>query len=144
MTTELLCSENPKELEEKANELEKEGFVPIGISSDQKMNVCIFMHKKASDVSGNLKRLENDYEDKLNLVDEIQKRTDSLGSSAKKADYSEWRLRNSEAVDSGEHLASYIREHLNELNSGKCTDLLVLLATNKERLERDNQALTPS
>jgi hypothetical protein len=89
----------------------------------------------------NANRLNDDYKWKLDLVIEIQKRTDALGTAATKEMYIEWKLRNKEAIESGERLASYITENRNVLNQKWVSDALVLIANNKVTFERDNQNL---
>ncbi len=64
----------------------------------------------------NANRLNEDYKWKLDQVAEIQKRTDALGTAATKEMYIEWKLRNKEAIESGERLASYITENRNVLD----------------------------
>ncbi len=89
----------------------------------------------------NANRLLDDYKWKLDLVQEIQQRTDALGASAAKESYVEWKRRNSEAVDAGERLATYITENRDALSYYWTSDVLVLIAKNKVTFERDNQVL---
>jgi hypothetical protein len=89
----------------------------------------------------NANRLNDDYKWKLDLVAEIQKRTDALGTAATKEMYIEWKLRNKEAIESGERLASYITENRNVLDQKWVSDELVFIANNKVTFERDNQNL---
>ncbi len=93
------------------------------------------------DVAGNANRLKNEYQDKLNLVDEIQKRTDALGSSAGISYYVEWANRNGAAILAGDQLSSYIQEHVKDLNTEWTVNAVSWVSTNKERLSRDNQGL---
>lgn len=93
------------------------------------------------DVAGNADYLKNEYQDKLNLVDEIQKRTDALGSSAGISYYVEWANRNGAAILAGDQLSSYIQEHVNDLNTEWTVNAVSWVSTNKERLSRDNQTL---
>ncbi len=88
----------------------------------------------------NANRLYDDYKWKLDLVSEIQARTDALGTDATKEMYIEWKLRDNEAIDAGERLATYITEHRDVLNQYWTSDILVLIAKNKVTFERDNQA----
>lgn len=88
----------------------------------------------------NANRLYDDYKWKLDLVSEIQTRTDALGTDATKEMYVEWKRRDNEAIDAGERLATYITEHRDILNQYWTSDILVLIAKNKVTFERDNQA----
>lgn len=92
-------------------------------------------------VISNANRLYDDYKWKLDLVTEIQKRTDALGTAATKEMYIEWKLRNNEAIEAGERLSTYITEQRNVLDQYWTSDVLVLIAKNKVTFERDNQAL---
>lgn len=96
-------------------------------------------------IFNNANRLLDDYEWKLDLVDEIQNRTDALGNSAGKEYYIEWVRRNNEAIDAGERLATYLTENREVLDSGTtpkwASDALTWIAKNKVTFERDNQAL---
>ena len=96
---------------------------------------------KNKGIIDNANRLLGDYKWKLELVAEIQKRTDALGTAATKEMYIEWKFRNKEAIDSGERLATYITERRDVLDQYWTSDILVLIATNKVTFERDNQAL---
>lgn len=96
---------------------------------------------KTNGAVSNANRLRDEYNDKLNLVTEIQKRVDALGSSATKSMYVEWRYRNNAAIDAGERLATYLNENFNVFEAKITSDLLSTIAKNKERLERDNQNL---
>ncbi len=96
---------------------------------------------KNKGIIDNANRLLGDYKWKLELVTEIQKRTDALGTAATKEMYTEWKFRNREAIDSGERLATYITERRDVLDQYWTSDVLVLIATNKVTFERDNQAL---
>lgn len=102
--------------------------------------------EKINGIFDNAKRLYEDYIWKLNLVSEIQGRTDAFGASASRDMYIEWFRRNTEAITAGEALATYITENRDVLdNKGTiknwASDTLVLVAKNKVTLERDNQAL---
>ncbi len=94
-----------------------------------------------SGVYNNANRLFEDYKWKLDLVQEIQERTDALGANAPKESYVEWKRRNSEAIDAGERLATYITENRDALSYYWTSDVLVLIAKNKVTFERDNQVL---
>ncbi len=96
---------------------------------------------KSQGILTNTKRLYEDYSWKLDLVKEIQQRTDALGTKATKEMYIEWKLRNNEGIEAGERLATYITEHRDVLDQYWTSDILVLIATNKVTFERDNQAL---
>ncbi len=97
--------------------------------------------ENAQGVVDNTNRLKLDYYWKLELVGEIQKRTDALGTSATKGHYVEWKLRNNNAIDAGERLATYITEHFKELDAKWASDTLSFIAMNKVTLLRDNQSL---
>jgi len=86
-------------------------------------------------------RLNEEYNWKLETVTEIQKRTDALGTAASNEMYVEWKLRNKEAIESGERLASYITEHRDTIDQKLASDTLVLISKNKVTFERDNQNL---
>ncbi len=92
-------------------------------------------------VVDNTNRLLSDYQDKIALVGEIQQRTDALGTSATKEYFVEWKLRNNNAIDAGERLATYITEHFKEFDAKWASDSLSWIATNKERALSDNQNL---
>lgn len=94
-----------------------------------------------SPIYSNANRLYGDYKWKLDLVAEIQQRTDALGKEATKEMYIEWERRDNEAIDAGERLATYITEHRGALDYYWTSDVLVLIAKNKVTFERDNQAL---
>lgn len=96
---------------------------------------------KSQGIYSNANRLFGDYKWKLDLVIEIQKRTDVLGTDAPKELYVEWKLRNNEAIDAGERLATYITENRQGLDYYWTSDVLVLIAKNKVTFERDNKAL---
>jgi hypothetical protein len=96
---------------------------------------------KSQGIYSNANRLFGDYKWKLDLVIEIQKRTDVLGTDAPKELYVEWKLRNNEAIDAGERLATYITENRQVLDYYWTSDVLVLIAKNKVTFERDNKAL---
>lgn len=114
----------------------------LGYSSEKKIGYSEGYSSVTSDIIGNAKRLLGEYNDKLNLITEIQQRTDALGTAATREYYIEWYNRNVQAIDAGERLASYVRENINALNENNwASDLLTLIATNKERLDRDNQGL---
>ena len=94
----------------------------------------------------NVNRLFNDYKWKLDLVTEIQERTDALGIHANRGMYIEWVRRNNEAIYSGDALTLYITENRNVLDergtdSNWASDTLVLIAKNKVTFDRDNQIL---
>lgn len=92
-------------------------------------------------ISTNAQRLYEDYNWKLEKVKEIQQRADALGNGAAKEMYIEWKQRNSEGIESGERLATYINEHRDVLDQFWTSEVLVLIATNKVTFERDNRAL---
>lgn len=94
---------------------------------------------KIQGIVDNANRLKDDYNWKVDLVTEIQKRTDALGTAATKEMYVEWKLRNKEAIESGERFASYITENRNALDQKYVSDTLVLISQNKVTYERDNQ-----
>lgn len=96
---------------------------------------------KSQGIYSNANRLFGDYKWKLDLVIEIQKRTDALGSDAPKELYIEWKLRNNEAIEAGERLATYITENRQVLDYYWTSDVLVLIAKNKVTFERDNKAI---
>ncbi len=96
---------------------------------------------KSQGIYSNANRLFGEYKWKLDLVIEIQKRTDALGSDAPKELYVEWKLRNNEAIDAGERLATYITENRQVLDYYWTSDVLVLIAKNKVTFERDNKAI---
>jgi hypothetical protein len=96
---------------------------------------------KNQGIIDNANRLKEDYNWKLDLVTEIQKRTDALGTTANKEMYIEWKLRNKEAIESGERFSSYITENRNALDQKWVSDTLVLISQNKITYERDNQNL---
>ncbi len=96
---------------------------------------------KTEGIISNTNRLYDDYKWKLDLVTEIQQRTDALGTAATKDMYVEWVRRDNEAIDAGERLATYITEQKSILNQYWTSDVLVLIAKNKVTFERDNQAL---
>ncbi|NJD52661.1 MAG: hypothetical protein FIB07_07310 [Candidatus Methanoperedens sp.] len=89
----------------------------------------------------NADRLYDEYKWKLDLVTEIQNRTDAMGTAATKEMYIEWKRRNNEAIDEGERLANYITENRDILGQYWTSDILVLIAKNKVTFERDNQNL---
>ncbi|MFZ3169892.1 MAG: hypothetical protein WA130_19945 [Candidatus Methanoperedens sp.] len=89
----------------------------------------------------NANRLYDEYKWKLDLVTEIQNRTDAMGTAATKEMYIEWKRRNNESIDEGERLANYITEHRDILGEYWISDILVLIAKNKVTFERDNQIL---
>lgn len=102
--------------------------------------------KRMQGIFDNTKRLYEEYKWKLDLVTEIQTRTDALGTSASRDMYIEWIRRNNEAISAGEELASYITENRDILdNKGTiknwASDTLILIAKNKVVFERDNQGL---
>jgi hypothetical protein len=99
------------------------------------------LENNTSPIYSNANRLFGDYKWKLDLVTEIQQRTDALGKEATKEMYIEWERRNNEAIDAGERLATYITEHRDALDYYWTSDVLVLIAKNKVTFERDNQAL---
>lgn len=92
-------------------------------------------------IYSNANRLFGDYKWKLDLVTEIQKRTDAMGTDAPRELYVEWKLRNNEAIDAGERLATYITENRQVLDYYWTSDVLVLIAKNKVTFERDNKAI---
>ncbi|MCZ7400954.1 MAG: hypothetical protein O8C61_01890 [Candidatus Methanoperedens sp.] len=96
---------------------------------------------KTQGILDNLNRLYGDYEWKLDLVAEIQQRTDAQGSDATTEMYIEWKRRNNESIEAGERLATYIIEHRNVLTQYWTSDVLVLIAKNKVTFERDNQGI---
>lgn len=96
---------------------------------------------KSQGIYSNANRLFGDYKWKLDLVIEIQKRTDALGTDAPKELYIEWKLRNNEAIEAGERLATYITENRQVLDYYWTSDMLVLIAKNKVTFERDNKAI---
>jgi hypothetical protein len=109
-------------------------------SSDiNKSNIDLSNVNESKGIYDNANRLYEDYKWKLNLVTEIQNRTDALGTDATKENYIEWKLRNNETIESGERLATYITEHRDVLNQYWTSDILVLIAKNKVTSERDNQ-----
>lgn len=99
------------------------------------------MENDTSPIYSNANRLYEDYKWKLDLVAEIQQRTDALGKEATKEMYIEWERRNNEAIDAGERLATYITERRDVLDYYWTSDVLVLIAKNKVTFERDNQEL---
>ena len=96
---------------------------------------------KSQGTINNANRLYEDYKWKLDLVTEIQNRTDALGTAATKDMYIEWMRRNNESIEAGERLATYITEHRDTLDQYWTSDILVMIAKNKVTFERDNQAL---
>lgn len=96
---------------------------------------------KSQGIYSNANRLFGDYKWKLDLVMEIQKRTDAMGTDAPKELYIDWKLRNNEAIDAGERLATYITENRQVLDYYWTSDVLVLIAKNKVTFERDNKAI---
>ncbi len=99
------------------------------------------LDNKTGGIFDNANRLYEDYRWKLDLVNEIQQRTDALGIEATKEIYIEWKRRNSEAIESGERLATYITEQRDVLDWYWTSDVLVLIAKTKVTFERDNQAI---
>lgn len=112
-------------------------LVPSGIKSQEKQPDV----NKSQGIFDDANRLYADYQWKLNLVAEIQQRTDALGQEATKEMYIEWKNRNNESIDAGERLATYIIEHRDVLSQYWTSDILVLIAKNKVTFERDNRAL---
>lgn len=102
-------------------------------------------NQKEAGIFSNANRLNDDYAWKLDLVTEIQQRTDALGNGAGRSYYVEWINRNNEAIYSGETLATYLEENRDVLDNGVtknwASDLLTLIAKNKVTIERDNQGL---
>lgn len=96
---------------------------------------------KDQGIFDNANRLYDEYKWKLDLVTEIQNRTDAMGTAATKELYIEWKRRNNESIDEGERLANYITEHRDILGQYWISDILVLIAKNKVTFERDNQIL---
>lgn len=96
---------------------------------------------KSQGVLDNAIRLYDDYKWKLDLVVEIQQRTDAQGTEAPVENYIEWRRRNNESIEAGERLATYIMEHRDVLSQYWTSDILVLIAKNKVTFERDNQGI---
>ncbi|VVB92662.1 Uncharacterised protein [uncultured archaeon] len=96
---------------------------------------------KSQGILDNANRLYDDYKWKLDLVVEIQQRTDALGTEAPVENYIEWKRRNNESIDAGERLATYIIEHRDVLSQYWTSDILVLIAKNKVTFERDNQGI---
>jgi len=107
---------------------------PPGIKEQIPENI-----NKSQGVSDNAIRLYDDYKWKLDLVAEIQQRTDAQGTEAPVENYIEWKRRNNESIDAGERLATYIIEHRDVLSQYWTSDILVLIAKNKVTFERDNQ-----
>lgn len=99
------------------------------------------LDNKTRGIFDNANRLYEDYRWKLDLVNEIQQRTDALGIEATKEMYIEWKRRNSEAIESGERLATYITEQRDVLDRYWTSDVLILIAKTKVTFERDNQAI---
>lgn len=120
------------------------GANPIG-SVDVHVKITVANQGPTQDkirgIVDNANRLRDDYNWKLDLVTEIQKRTDALGTSATKEMYIEWKLRNKEAIESGERFSSYLTENRNALDQKFVSDTLVLISKNKVTYERDNQNL---
>ncbi len=110
-------------------------------ASIEKIPIVEQTENKTQGIYDNANRLLVDYQWKLNLVDEIQQRTDALREEAGREMYVEWKHRNDEAVEAGERLATYITENRNLLNYYWTSDILVMIAKNKVTFERDNQAL---
>jgi|GEM_PF-1473288 len=96
---------------------------------------------KSQGILDNANRLYGDYKWKLDLVAEIQQRTDAQGTDATEEMYIEWKRRNNESIDAGERLATYIIEHRDVLSQYWTSDILVLIAKNKVTFERDNQGI---
>lgn len=107
-----------------------------GIKSQEKP-----LDNKTRGIFDNANRLYEDYRWKLDLVNEIQQRTDALGIEATKEMYIEWKRRNSETIESGERLTTYITEQRDVLDRYWTSDVLVLIAKTKVTFERDNQAI---
>ncbi len=112
--------------------------VDSSITNESKGDSPIINESKG--IYDNANRLYDDYKWKLDSVSEIQARTDALGTDATKEMYIEWKRRDSEAIDAGERLATYITEHRDVLDQYWTSDILVLIAKNKVTFERDNQA----
>jgi hypothetical protein len=96
---------------------------------------------KNQGIYDNTARLYDEYRWKLDLVAEIQQRTDAQGTEAPAEMYVEWKRRNTESIVAGERLATYIIEHRDVLNQFWTSDVLVLIAKNKVTFERDNQGI---
>lgn len=96
---------------------------------------------KSQGILDNAIRLYEDYKWKLDLVAEIQQRTDAQGTEATTGMYIEWKRRNNESTEAGERLATYIIEHRDVLSQYWTSDILVLIAKNKVTFERDNQGI---
>lgn len=96
---------------------------------------------KSQGILDNAIRLYEDYKWKLDLVAEIQQRTDAQGTEATTGMYIEWKRRNNESIEAGERLATYIIEHRDVLSQYWTSDILVLIAKNKVTFERDNQGI---
>lgn len=116
-----------------------ESKVNLPIVNESKVDLPIVNESKG--IYDNANRLYEEYNWKLDLVTEIQTRTDALGTDATREMYIEWKLRNSNAIEAGERLATYITEHKDILNQYWTSDILVLIAKNKVTAERDNQNL---
>lgn len=96
---------------------------------------------KNQGIYDNTARLYGEYKWKLDLVAEIQQRTDSQGAEATAGMYIEWKRRNNESIVAGERLTTYIIEHRDVLSQYWTSDILVLIAKNKVTFERDNQGI---
>ena len=128
----VLISENKVNMERDNDELDQ-------LIADVEKQVST--NNKNQGIADNANRLKDDYDLKLGQVEEIQKRTDVLGTEATNEMYIEWKLENKAAIDSGEKLASYITENRDALDEKWVSDTLVLIATNKVNHERDNDEL---
>jgi hypothetical protein len=109
---------------------------PSGIKEQIPENI-----NNSQGVQDNAIRLYDDYKWKLDLVTEIQQRTDALGTEAPVENYIEWEHRNNEGIEAGEMLETYIIEHRGVLSQYWTSDILVLIAKNKVTFERDNQGI---
>lgn len=93
------------------------------------------------EIINNANRLNADYKRKLGQIEEIQIRTNALGTAPTDETYMEWKLRNEDAIESGEKLALYITENRDALGEKWASDMLVSIAQNKEDLEIENKRL---
>lgn len=128
----VLISENKVNMERDNDELDQ--FI-----ADVENQVST--NNKNQGIVDNANRLKDDYDLKLGQVEEIQKRTDALGTEATKEMYIVWKLENKATIELGEKLTSYITENRDALDEKWVSDTLVLIATNKVNHERDNQEL---
>jgi predicted DNA-binding protein YlxM (UPF0122 family) len=112
---------------------------PSAINESQINSSGIAANQEIIDYANQL--LEN-YEWKLNIIKELQNRTDLLGSEASKDAYiNDMKNKYNEAIDNGDALAAYINENRDKLEEPRASDILLWIAKNKAISENNIEDL---